>query len=102
MTQWRAGLIPFRDEPLTRSVDPNKIYEYQAWGLRVLTAPMGNVENHPSTWVYRSQDQFIEMLAEIAEKDYNASEVAAIRHFAELNDWDSRAARMLQLIANNN
>ncbi len=102
VTQWRAGLIPFRDEPLTRSVDPNKIYEYQAWGLRVLTAPMGNVENHPSTWVYRSQDQFIEMLAEIAEKDYNASEVAAIRHFAELNDWDSRAARMLQLIANNN
>lgn len=100
VARWRAGLIPFRDEPLTRSVDPNKIYEYQAWGLRVLTAPMGNVENHPSTWIYRSQEQFVKMLTEIAEHDYNPTEVATIRNFAELNDWDSRAALMLQLMAN--
>ena len=40
------------------------------------------------------------MLTEIAEHDYNPTEVATIRNFAELNDWDSRAALMLQLMAN--
>ncbi|WP_342318172.1 hypothetical protein [Corynebacterium mayonis] len=40
--RWKVGLIPFADIPLTRSVDPNKIYEYFAWGVAVRDSTDGN------------------------------------------------------------
>lgn len=67
---WKVGLIPFADIPLTRSVDPNKIYEYFAWGLRCVSAPMGMVQEYPSTWVYRGVDEFVESIERISLGPY--------------------------------
>ena len=91
---WKAGLIPFKDLPLTRSVDPNKIYEYQAWGLRTLSAPMGMVEEYPSTWVYRGVDEFVEHAVKIVEADMDLQELEVLDRFVKDCSWSNRAKAM--------
>lgn len=91
---WKGGLIPFKDLPLTRSVDPNKIYEYQAWGLRTLSAPMGMVEEYPSTWVYRGVGEFVEKASEIVEADMKLQELETLDRFVKDCCWTHRAEAM--------
>ena len=91
---WKAGLIPFKDLPLTRSVDPNKIYEYQAWGLRTLSAPMGMVEVYPSTWVYRGVGEFVRHASEIVEGDIDLQELETLDEFVKGCCWTHRAKTM--------
>lgn len=95
---WRLGLIPFIPSPLTRGVDPNKIYEYFAWGMRVVTAPMGSVQNYPSTWVYNNLKEFIDSIQEAMSSDMSIDELAKIAQFAEDSAWRHRAATMTQLM----
>ena len=95
VTGWKVGLIPFLDIPLTRSVDPNKIYEYFAWGLRCVTAPMGSVETYPSTWVHRGVDEFVEKLDEALSIPWAPGEREAMESFVQSSDWDDRAERLL-------
>lgn len=95
---WRAGLIPFKDVPLTRSVDPNKIYEYQAWGMRTISAPMGMVDQYPSTWVYRDVDELKRSIEEVLEREYTLEEVESLDHFVCDATWLSRAKTMRDLM----
>ena len=95
---WKVGLIPFMDSPLTRGVDPNKIYEYYAWGLRVVTSRMGAVERYPSTWVYTGAKQLTECISEAQSTPVTTDEIASIREFAESSSWRHRAQTMLDLM----
>ncbi|WP_157773351.1 hypothetical protein [Brachybacterium vulturis] len=95
---WRTGIIPFISSPLTRGVDPNKIYEYFAWGMRVVTAPMGSVQHYPSTWVYSSAEEFIKSIQESMATPMDSSELARIADFAEHSSWRNRADKMMELI----
>jgi len=95
---WRVGIIPFVPTPLTRGVDPNKIYEYFAWGLRVISAPMGSVYQYPSTAVFRSVDEFTAQVELALSTDMTLSELQTISRFAEESSWANRAAEMLSLL----
>ena len=95
---WKVGLIPFADIPLTRSVDPNKIYEYFAWGLRCVTAPMGTVEEYPSTWVYRGIEEFVECVESALDSDHTSAEIETLNQFLETASWDNRARDMVEVM----
>ena len=90
--------IPFIPTPLTRGVDPNKIYEYFAWGLRVLSAPMGSVDDYPSTWVYRNEDEFVQQLTEALGTPMAKDELQSLADFAAQSTWGHRADTMLEII----
>lgn len=94
---WKGGLIPFKDLPLTRSVDPNKIYEYLAWGLRTVSAPMGMVGTYPSTWVYRGVDEFVSAVSQVINTDFADSEMDVFEKFLQTCSWDQRALQMNSL-----
>lgn len=49
---WDVGVIPFRPGRLSRAVDPIKVYEYLALGLKVVSIPMGSLETFPLTFCY--------------------------------------------------
>lgn len=95
---WRVGLIPFIPSPLTRGVDPNKIYEYFAWGLRVLSAPMGSVDEYPSTWVHRNEDEFVQKLREALSTPITEEELHILTDFATRATWGHRADTMLEIV----
>lgn len=97
VSNWKCGLIPFKDLPLTRSVDPNKIYEYFAWGLRCITAPMGMVHKYPSTWVYRSAEEFERALDEALQSDIDDAEIQVLEDFLNSASWDYRASEMIEV-----
>jgi len=46
MSHWHAGLIPFKVNNLTDSVDPVKYYEYRSVGLPVLSSRFGDMLRH--------------------------------------------------------
>lgn len=93
---WKVALIPFKDLPLTRSVDPNKIYEYFAWGLRCVSAPMGLVHEYPSTWVYRTADEFVDSIREAVETKMPDRELYTLDEFVQTASWDDRAVTMFE------
>lgn len=96
--RWKIALIPFIDSPLTRGVDPNKIYEYFAWGLRVVSARMGAVHRYPSTRVYSGGDGLVAALQEMTATPVSEAEMAAISDFAAQSSWHRRAVTMAELI----
>ncbi len=97
---WKAGLIPFRRSPLTFAVDPNKIYEYLAVGLRTVTAKMGCVAQCPSTYIYHSSDQFSHQLRQALSSDITAGELGLINAYLRDADWHCRAVQTLDFIFN--
>lgn len=96
--RWKVALIPFIDSPLTRGVDPNKIYEYFAWGLRVVTARMGAVHEYPSTRVYTGADDLVAAVREMTATEVSQQEMATIADFALRCSWRHRAETMAELI----
>lgn len=95
---WKVALIPFIDSPLTRGVDPNKIYEYFSWGLRVVTARMGAVHEYPSTRVYAGSDDLVVAIRETLGTSVSGEEMKVIADFAMNSSWAHRAETMIKLI----
>ncbi|KHS52735.1 hypothetical protein [Brevibacterium linens] len=98
VSNWRAGLIPFVDSALTRSVDPNKIYEYYAWGLPCISAPMGSVDSYPCATVYNNQDEFIAALDEIISHSMLSNDLELIEVFLEECSWAARARQTTNIL----
>lgn len=92
---WRAGLIPFKISPLTYGVDPNKIYEYVAMGLRTVSAPMGSVQDVPGTWVYEDVDGAVAGIVDALSRDITRTELAIYDEYIRRTKWSDRAQQML-------
>lgn len=97
-TQWKIGIIPFIDSPLTRGVDPNKIYEYFAWGNRVIGSKMGSIDSYPATMVYNSVDEFAHQIHLQLEAEWTEEELQRVNELLEVSRWDSRATQVLTSI----
>ena len=95
--RWMVGIIPFQESPLTYAVDPNKIYEYLAVGLRTVTPPMGAVESCPSTYVYKNPEDFHRLLDQALAVDFTSQEIEEINRYVETAGWGTRARTMLTL-----
>lgn len=90
MTKFSAGLIPFKQNELTESVDPIKYYEYRSLGLPVLTTRFGEM-------IYRCAEPgvfFLDCdtsLSAIAQVAMNyKDEVSEIAQFRVKNSWEYR------------
>lgn len=94
--RWKAGLIPFIKSPLTYGVDPNKIYEYLAVGLMVLTGDMGSVRECPATYVYDNAQEFDTKLKEIFNTKYNKHTINEIKRYVKSARWSLRAEKILE------
>jgi hypothetical protein len=56
---WDIALIPFLPGPLSRAVDPIKIYDYQALGLPTLSVPMSLIHLLDNVHIYGGLDDFL-------------------------------------------
>lgn len=98
VARWGAGIIPFKDIPLTHSVDPNKIYEYFAWGLRCVTVQMGSVDTYPWTKVYSGHDSFVESLQWALHTPVTNKDLDQLDEFVTHMSWATRMEEMLVFI----
>lgn len=96
--EWRVGLIPFQSSPLSRGVDPNKLFEYAAWGLRTVSAPMGSVFDAPSTYVYESDHEFQGAIVHALLTEMTEHEMKVLDDFSAQNTWSNRADQILSVL----
>lgn len=95
---WRVGLIPLIQGPLSVGVDPNKLFEYLAWGLRTVSSPMGSVDTAPSTWVYQNPQELVNAVTQALHQPMTDEELSRIDQFATENTWSARAQRYVEMM----
>lgn len=90
MATFHAGLIPFKENELTASVDPIKYYEYRALGLPVISTDFGEMHlraTERGVFISRSLAD-IPAIADAALQFFdNADDINA---FATQNTWEHR------------
>lgn len=98
MTTFHAGLIPFKKNELTASVDPIKYYEYRALGLPVISTDFGEMSLRTAErGVFLSRS--VSDISAIADAALQFSDNAAdMNTFSTHNTWEHRfdAANILQ------
>jgi glycosyltransferase involved in cell wall biosynthesis len=94
-----VALVPFRDLPLTRAVDPVKLYEALAMGLPVVARRLPETERwaEPLVYLYDDPEGFVRQLRRaVAEA---SPEIARERRrVAEGESWDRRAGALLESV----
>ncbi|QRQ79980.1 glycosyltransferase family protein [Glutamicibacter protophormiae] len=94
VARWTVGLIPFIESRLTYGVDPNKVYEYVAMGLRTVSAPMGDLERIPGVAVYRSAEEFSARLLDAVQFEPDESFYSDCTEFLSTANWSYRVSQV--------
>jgi glycosyltransferase involved in cell wall biosynthesis len=95
-----VALIPFRDLPLTRMVDPVKLYEAMAVGVPVVARRLPEMERWGPPLVYTYEDG-TEMASQIRRAAAEDGEYLRRRRreLAGRHTWSRRAAHLLAAVA---
>lgn len=98
------GIIPFYDMPLTRCVNPLKLYEYLACGKPVVATPYGDFGD-VEQWVYfaHNSKEFVDAINKALKEDCPKLQDQR-REAARLSSWKERARQfftVIQAIVNN-
>jgi glycosyltransferase involved in cell wall biosynthesis len=92
-----VGVIPFRaQDPFVQGINPNKVYQYLASGLPVVTTPVLDLQPRPPHLAFASDPDSTASAVEaalLAGPDRETRRLMAREH-----DWDRLAARMVETI----
>lgn len=89
-----VGLIPFRaGDPHVQGINPNKVYQYLAAGLPVVTTPVLDLEPSPPDLAFATSPEQFVAAAQAAAAAPPARERR--QAFAARHDWDALAARLV-------
>ncbi|MDO4717569.1 MAG: hypothetical protein Q4B08_08400 [Propionibacteriaceae bacterium] len=95
---WAVGLIPFKKSPLTRGVDPNKLFEYCAWGMRTVSADMGSIAECPTARSYSTFDEMLSAVKDALSKTWTQHELDHAEAYLRASTWRNRAERTLEVV----
>lgn len=92
----QVGIIPFKVNQITNSVNPIKLYEYSAAGLPTVSSNFKTVtEIKGPHFVYESLLDMQDMLAAAAQAGADPVFKETIRLFARKNSWEERFSEIL-------
>jgi glycosyltransferase involved in cell wall biosynthesis len=90
MQNFDVGLIPFKKNDLTASVDPIKYYEYRAIGLAIISTGFGEMafrRDEDGIFISMGEQNINELVQEALLYKSNAE---GIYQFSANNSWESR------------
>ena len=89
-----VGVIPFRaSDPYVQGINPNKVYQYLAAGLPVLTTPLLDLPEAPPDLQFVTSSAELERALDVALDA--VPDRSRRRALARAHDWDALAARMV-------
>ncbi len=92
-----VGVIPFRaHDPFVQGINPNKVYQYLASGLPVVTTPLLDLPSDPPMLQYT--DDAAGFAAAVGRALGRATDREACRALARPYDWGELARRMVMEI----
>jgi len=94
-----ALIIPFHDNPLTRAVDPVKLYEAMAVGIPIVARALPEVARWPEplVYVYEDPESLAATLARAIASDSPAVRVAR-RQAVDGETWTARVAQLSRAV----
>jgi glycosyltransferase involved in cell wall biosynthesis len=97
ISQFSVGLIPFKVNALTQSVNPNKLFEYLALGVPVVSSPLDEVLEFSDIVYVAENHDFSEKIRIAINSDTTDSREmrkAAVKYFT----WEHIVARIESII----
>lgn len=89
-------LIPFKDNAITRSASPLKLYEYLAAGRAVVTSPVPDQLNFsPVTWLAQTTEEFLRAIEEALKVANDYREQQRRLSIVSQHSWQQRAKTAL-------
>ncbi|MEO5989502.1 MAG: glycosyltransferase [Candidatus Eisenbacteria bacterium] len=89
-----VGVIPFRaDDPFVQGINPNKVYQYLAAGLPVITTPVLDLTERSPDLLFATTPDAVSRALSVALDA--PSDPARCRELARPHDWDVLASRMV-------
>ena len=98
MREFSAGLIPFKRNRLTASVDPIKYYEYRALGLPVISSHFGEMLKRTDNEGLFFMDEQTDAATLVAQALDFPRKIDGIETFRENNSWARRFERIGLLV----
>lgn len=92
MQMFDVGLIPFKKNELTASVDPIKFYEYRALGLPVISTDFGEMtsrRDEDGTFLSRGAEDVSGLVQSAL---LYTADIELVRRFTASNTWEARFA----------
>jgi len=91
-----ACILPFKINELTRSVNPNKLYEYLAAGKPVISTALPEVQKYDETvYVAENYEEFLSYISKALTSTHDSKKSLRI---AYENTWDKRAKELIKII----
>ncbi|MDR1076307.1 MAG: hypothetical protein LBL59_08460 [Xanthomonadaceae bacterium] len=90
MQDFSIGMIPFKCNDLTASVDPIKYYEYRALGLPVVSTGFGEMTQHAASdgvWLMHADADLAKQVRDALGYRFDPVQ---IREFRAANSWGAR------------
>jgi glycosyltransferase involved in cell wall biosynthesis len=95
---FNVAVIPFKNNELTRGVNPVKLYEYLAAGKPVVSSDLPEVRSfQPLVSIAGEPDQFVKKIEEELAADSPGKAAERLR-VAGLNSWEARADAAVDII----
>jgi glycosyltransferase involved in cell wall biosynthesis len=93
---WDIGILPFKVNRITFSIDPIKYYQYLACGLKVVHSDVHNLRGAPLCFLYDAERSLSMVLREVLSVEVTEHDGAAISKYLANSTWEKRAAATLR------
>ena len=98
LSSFNIGIIPFKLNKETRSMNPLKMYEYLASGLPIVSTDLPETRKFKSTIrIAKNQHEFVEMIEKELKTD-NSVKIKERLKIASRNCWKERIKQISELI----
>ncbi len=98
MKAFDVGIIPFKVNDLTNTINPVKLFEYLACGIPVVSTDLTEVKTYGSVVsIAKTKEEFLTLLKKAIE-DNSIDKIEARLKVASENTWDNRVETILRLI----
>ncbi len=93
-----VAILPFKNNKVTQSTSPVKLFEYFAGGKPVVSTPMNEVLRYPVALIGKDCEQFCQKLDEGLALRNDPAFVNRLKQTALENTWNIRAEKILKAI----
>jgi len=92
LSQFKVGIIPFRQHGVARYCDPLKFFDYLSAGLSIVSTSIPAVASHgPFVSIADEMQHFVGTVYECLEKGLDPNEVERRESYLTANSWSTRA-----------